>query len=115
MAFSNIGGAETNFVNWNVRGLNHPVKRNQVYTHLNKLKSDTVYLQETHLLNKDHSKLHGGSFTQILHSNFNSKSRGVAVLIHKNVQFVKEATVMDKNGRCVIIQEDLHLRSRQIH
>lgn len=59
------------------------------------------------MLNKDHAKLHRGGFTQIYHSNFNSKSRGVAVIIHRNVQFVEKATVMDKNGRYVIIQGKL--------
>ena len=108
MAFSSIGGAETRLVSWNVHGLNHPVKRNQVFSHLNRFKSDIVYLQETHLLNKDHPKLHRGGFTQIYHSNFNSKSRGVAVLIHRNVQFVEEAIVKDKNGRYVIIQGRLY-------
>lgn len=107
MAVKNIIGPETRLLSWNVRGLNHPVKRNRVFTHITKLTSEVVYLQETHLLNKDHLKLRTAGFTQIYHSNFNSKSRGVAILIHRKVQFIEEAIVKDKNGRYVIVQGKL--------
>ena len=56
------------FLSWNIKGLNNPVKRSRVFSHLKKLKADVVFLQETHLLNKDHSRLHNSWFSQVFHS-----------------------------------------------
>ena len=39
--------ADTMLVSWNVRGLNQPAKRSRVFSQLNKLKAEIVYLQET--------------------------------------------------------------------
>lgn len=103
-----IGSAATSFVSWNVKGLNHPVKRSKVFSHLKKLKGDIVYLQETHLCPKDHSRLNRDGFSQIFHSTFQSKSRGAAILIRKNVQFVQTNVITDNNGRFVIVQGHLY-------
>ena len=53
----------TTFVSWNVKGLNHPVKRSKVFAHLKKLKADIVYLQETHLCQRDHTRLERDGFS----------------------------------------------------
>ena len=90
-------------MSWNVRAVNKPAKRNKVFSHLTDQGGEIVYLQETHLSNKDHLKLYRGRFNQIYHSNFNSRSRGVAILIHRNVQFVETTTMKDKHGRYIIV------------
>lgn len=97
-------------VSWNVRGLNNPIKRNKIFSHLSKLHSQIVYLQETKLLNKDHSRLLRGGFTQCFHSNFNCKSRGAVIIIHRDVHYVETKTITDKNGRFVITQGKLFNR-----
>lgn len=102
--------ASTVLVSWNVRGLNQPVKRSKVFSHLNKLKAEVVYLQETNLLNKDQAKLCRGGFTQMFHSDFSHKSRGVTILLHKNVLFEVSNVIKDKNGRYVIVQGKLFNR-----
>lgn len=94
----------TRFVTWNVRGLNHPVKCSKVFAHLRKLSGDIVYLQETHLRLKDHGRLHKKGYSWVYHSKFNSKSRGVAILIRAGVQFSEDEVISDKNGRLVIIK-----------
>lgn len=98
----------TKFISWNVRELNHPVKRSKVFSHLNKLKAEVTFLQETHLCTKDVMKLKRGSVSQVYHSELNSKYRGAAILISKNVQFTMTKTVGDKNGRFVIAQGRLY-------
>lgn len=45
------------FVSWNVKGLNGPVKRDRVFSHLRQLKTEIAFLQETHLTTTDHHKL----------------------------------------------------------
>ena len=100
--------ASTKFVSWNVRGLNHPVKRSKVFSHLAKLKAEVIFLQETHLRTSDIPRLQRGCISQVFHSKFNSKCRGTAILIGKNVQFVSSKVVADINGRYVIVQGKLY-------
>ena len=99
-----LSNAATTFVIWNVKGLNHPVKRNKVFAHLKKLKADIVYLQETQLGQRDHTRLERDGFSQIFHSGFQAECRGAAILIRRQVQFVQSNTITDKNGRFVIVQ-----------
>jgi len=96
-------GCLVNFVSWNVKSLNHPVKRKRVLTHLNHLKADIAFLQETHLRTVDQFRLRGGWIGQAYHSNFGSKARGAAILISKNVPFVMSSIDSDPMGRYVIV------------
>ena len=96
--------ADTTLMSWNVSGLNHPVKRGKVFSHLCRLRTDIASLPETNLLNWDHTKLCRGDFLQIFHSDFNSKSRGMAILLQYDIEFLESKTTRDKNGRYVIIQ-----------
>lgn len=109
MAFPDgLSRTSTKFVSWNVRGLNHPVKRSKVFSHLMKLKAEVIFLQETHLRTSDISRLQRGCLSQVFHSKCNSKCRGTAILIGKNVQFVSSKVVADINGRFVIVQGRLY-------
>lgn len=81
------------------------VNRSKVFSHISKQKVDIVYLQETHLLPKDHCRLGRGGFSRIYHSKFASnKSRGTAILIHRDVFFEETKVIADKDGRFVIVQ-----------
>lgn len=58
--FANIDtddGHPVRFISWNVKGLNGPVKRTKVFSHLKQLKPDILFLQETHLRVEDHNRL----------------------------------------------------------
>lgn len=99
---------DTKLISWNVRAINKPAKRSKVFSHLKDHGAEIVYLQETHLMNKDHLKLSRGGFNQVFHSNFNSKSRGVAILIHRSIQFVETGTIKDKHGRYIIVVGKLY-------
>lgn len=91
------------FVSWNVKSLNHPVKRKKVLTYLSKLKVGIAFLQETHLRTFDHFRLRGGWIGQSFHSNFHSKSRGVAILVNKSIPLVVSKIESDSSGRYVIV------------
>lgn len=102
-------GNQINLISWNVKSLNHPVKRKKVLTHLNKLNVNIAFLQETHLRASDHHRLlQGGWIGQTFHSNFSNKSRGTAILIHKNVPFITSKIISDPSGRFVIVTGRLH-------
>lgn len=51
------------FISWNVKGANQPTKINKIISHLQDLKGDIVFLQETHL--------HSGEIMHIKRSRFN--------------------------------------------
>lgn len=51
----------------------------------------------------DHLRLHKPWVGQIFHSNFNSKSRGTAILIYKRVKFTPDHIHCDPDGQYVIV------------
>lgn len=61
-------------------------------------------LQETHLSDTEHSKLQQGGFNQGHFSSFTSRSRGVAILIQKNLNFKILDCRKDASGCYVIIK-----------
>lgn len=98
-----LAGHNVKFVTWNVRGLGGQIKRSRVFSHLKSLSTDIVFLQETHLRVSDHVRLRRPWIGQVFHSNFNSKSRGTAIVIHKRIKFVPQNVISDPDGRYVIV------------
>lgn len=93
----------TRFITWNVKGMNCPKKRSKVLSHLKHLKAEIIFLQETHLRISDHARLRKSWIGQVFHSSFNSKSRGVAILIDKKIQFSASTTISDPQGRYMVV------------
>lgn len=92
------------FVSFNVNGLNGPVKRKRVLTYLKKIETDIAFIQEIHASDaSEHNKLKRGWIGQVFSSSFYSKSRGVAILINKNIPITVQETVSDPLGRYVLI------------
>ena len=91
------------FLSWNVKGTGHPIKRSRVLLHLKHLKTDIAFIQETHMRNTDHVRLRKSWVSQVFHSTFNSKARGVAILIHRRTQFIPTSSISDPNGRYLIV------------
>lgn len=102
-----LDGFPVNFVSWNVKSLNHPVKRKKVVTHLKQLKTDIAFLQETHLCITDLFRLKKGWSGQVYHSNFHSKTRGAAILIDKSIPFTMSNVDSDSAGRYIIVTGQL--------
>ena len=72
---------------WNIKGVHSPVKRRKVLRFLKKGHIDIALLQETHLDDEEHLKLQKEGFNQVFFSSFTSRSRGVAILVRRNLQF----------------------------
>uniref|UniRef100_A0A3P9HHD5 exodeoxyribonuclease III n=1 Tax=Oryzias latipes TaxID=8090 RepID=A0A3P9HHD5_ORYLA len=87
----------------NVKGINHVVKRRKLLSMLKKDKVQVALLQETHLTDPEHLKLRRDWVGQIFFASYTSKSRGVAILIHKHLPFTIDKIVQDKEGRFVLI------------
>lgn len=86
-------------VSWNVNGLNNPIKRRLVFDKLRKSKAQVMLLQETHSSSQS-SKLWeqewGGD---IFLNHFSQNSRGVAILIDRQVSIQVLNRVSDGEGR----------------
>ena len=109
MAATNTQGlGSIRFVSWNIKGIQHPIKRNRVFTRLKSLGSDIMYLQETHLLNDEHNKLKKGWIGQRFHSEYGVRSRGAAILIRKGVPFTPINTIPDDKDRFIIVTGKLY-------
>lgn len=100
-------GSAVRFISWNIKGLNGPVKQAKILAHLKNLKTDIAFLQETHLKRADHTRRRKSWIGQIFHSNFNTKSSGTAILIHKKTQFTADETVSDPQGRFIVVSGSL--------
>lgn len=101
-------GRQFTVVTWNVKGLNHPVKRGKVLAHLKMLSSDIIFLQETHLNKNEYIKLRCRWIGQTYHSTCAVRSRGVAILFRKGTPFTHKTTIADKEGRYLIVIGDLY-------
>lgn len=91
------------FLSWNVKGVGTATKLVRVMVHLNQLKGDICFIQENHMLNKEVAWFKRNWVGTVYHSTFNSKARGVAILIRKGIAFVIDKSVSDSNGRYVMI------------
>ncbi len=101
-------GCQANFISWNVKSLNHPVKFKKIFSHLKQLGVDIAFSQETHIRSCDSSRLVRGWAGQVYQSNFCSKAREVAIMISKNVQFTSSHVQTDSAGRYVIVVGKLY-------
>uniref|UniRef100_A0A3P8TFF4 Endonuclease/exonuclease/phosphatase domain-containing protein n=1 Tax=Amphiprion percula TaxID=161767 RepID=A0A3P8TFF4_AMPPE len=88
---------------WNVMGAGSATKLGQVMTHLDLLKGDEYFLQETHMLNRETVQLRKGWVGEIFHSTFNSKARVAAILICRGVSFTADRSILDPYGRYLMV------------
>lgn len=89
------------FTSWNVRGLGGPIKRTKVLSHLKSLKTDTVFLQETHLSLCDHTRLRKPWVGKVFHSSFNDFAQEVQLFyciseysFHQNRSYLTPTAVI---------------------
>ncbi len=93
----------TRFISWNVKGVNNNVKISRVLSHLQHLRGDVFFLQETHLKTSDIQRLKRAWVGHLYHSKFSARARGAAILIHRSIPFELAEVLSDPNGRYVII------------
>lgn len=95
--------APLTFLTWNIRGVGSQAKRVRVLNHLVNLKADICLLQETHLSDSDYTRIKSTQFSHLYSSHYNSKQRGVCILINKRISFTHNTTITDPEGRFIII------------
>lgn len=88
---------------WNIKGCKHPIKGNKILSYLKKEKVAIGLLQETHLTKAEHSKLKRNWVGQVFSASYNSKSRGVTILINKDLPLKFEHCESDPDGCFVFL------------
>lgn len=101
-------GQGITFCSWNVKGINEPIKRSKVLAHLNQIKTDIIFLQETHLKKESQHRLKAKWIAESYHSSFSHKSRGVAIVIRKGIPFATSSIIVDMDGRYIIVVGELN-------
>lgn len=92
------------FTSWNCRGLNKITKVKQVMNRIKFLQSKIIFLQETHLLSGDISKIKRRWQGQVLSAPYTTHARGGVILIHKSVPLQIKNIIKDPAGRYIIVQ-----------
>ncbi|OCT72159.1 hypothetical protein XELAEV_18035126mg [Xenopus laevis] len=87
----------------NVNGLNVPQKRTMAFSDYAKQKIDILLLQETHFSNSSTPKYISKHYPQTYLASSSTKTKGVAILIAKNVKFLLKQQFLDPDGRYVIL------------
>jgi len=95
--------SSTRFKSWNVKGVNNNIKISRIMSHLQHLKGDVFFLQETHLKTSDIQRLKRAWVGHLYHSNFSARARGAAILIHRSIPFELSNILSDPNGHYVLI------------
>ena len=92
------------FISLNVRGISSFRKRKSMFTWCRKRKADVIFLQETHST-KDNETIWKREWgVPLFCSHETNNARGVAILIRNNFDCVVEETVVDTNGRFIILK-----------
>lgn len=94
-------------VSWNCRGLRKLTKIKQVIGRIKQLKAKIVFLQETHTLDHEITKIRRRWPGQVLSSAYYSNSRGVITMIHKSIPLRIDKITKDPKGRFLIVQGNI--------
>jgi exonuclease III len=88
---------------FNVRGLKNKIKRDRVLHYMKNKYPGILFLQETYTTEGDESSWKKQWDGDIFMSHGTNHSKGVAILIPKEISYISEATVIDSDGRFILI------------
>lgn len=96
------------FVSWNFKGLKITTKSGKILSHLQYLKSDICFWQETHLSSKEVSRIKKHWMGHLFYSRYSERARRAAIIVHRDVVFELSTTLSHPNGRYVTVSGMLH-------
>lgn len=92
----------------NANGLNHPAKRYALWKEAKTSNADIISVQETHFQTSNYPKCSNKNFPYIYLATSPTKKRGILVAIKNTVDWQVKDTVIDPEGRYVIITGTLN-------
>ncbi len=84
-------------------GFGNNIKCGKVFSHLNSLKSDILFLQETHNIKNTEHILKPRWISHVYHPPFTSRAMGVAFLFCNSIPFLLKSKIIVSNGRFILI------------
>lgn len=90
-------------MSWNVRGMNSKIKRSLILDFIKRYKPHIILLQETHLQGSKVMALKKANVMRVLHAEYSTYSRGVAILVTKKAAAHILQVKLDPNGRYAIL------------
>jgi len=97
------------FISWIVHGARSREKRLKISNKLKDLQADIVLSQEIHLSKTAADVLTTAQFSHVYLACYNSRQRGVAILISIRVNFTIHNTVIDPEGRFIIVNLSIQI------
>lgn len=92
-------------ISLNSKGFNIPEKRTKLLVYMKKLKSDIILLQETNFHSNNIPKLANKEFPTVFHATNNlAKTKGVTILLPKNLPLEIMDSLVDDEGRYLFIK-----------
>lgn len=105
---SNINSSLLKIVSLNAKGLNTPEKRSKLLLTMYRSKADIIFLQETHFRSNATPKLQNYRYPTAYHAtNPLHKSKGVSILIARSCPFQITDSLIDVEGRYLILKGSL--------
>ena len=95
-------------VTYNVKGLNHHIKRRRILNVLKQGSYDVIFLQETHIKNINEKIFKANWVGEQYVSPGTTKSRGTAIIFNKHTMFECADQLRDTQGRYILIKVKLH-------
>ena len=92
----------------NCQGLRQYEKRLQLYMWAKHQRSDILMLQETHFSDDDNTDFQHESDFNMFYSNGTKQSKGVAILINKNMNYKVIDIHKDNEGRCILLNIEIY-------
>jgi len=91
----------------NVRSISNFKKRKTIFTWCRKQKADFIFLQETHSKTDSERCWRNEWGGEIIMAYGSSNSRGVAIIVKKNVDCTIHSKILDPSGQFVIIKTEI--------
>lgn len=88
----------------NVQGLNFPHKRVSLLDFLRRKKVDIAFLQESHFLQKDITRINNKYFTVLASSSYDKKTRGVMIVAKCSLNLTKLGSGWHAEGRITFVK-----------
>ena len=95
-------------INFNINGLNAPIKRHRIAEWIRKHYPYICSLQETQLRTKNLHRLKVKGWKQIFQANRQEKKAGVAILISDKIDLKRRAIKRDPEGHFIILKGRIH-------
>ena len=91
----------------NVKGLSNFRKRRTTFTWCRMKNADIVFLQETHSKKETEVQWRNEWGVDVVFSDGNFNSRGVAILLKKGIDCTIHSEIIDPQGRFIILKADI--------